>query len=241
MTMAICTVLTGNKYSVDHVNTLFNSLKENTTKVFDFYCYTDHEGLDPDIKKIPLINTDKKLQWYKLDYFKKGFVENVNQILMDIDLDIVGNVDFLFEDYEGFVGTHRWWWRWREDREAKLNKISPEDIIALSGTVYKFKNGEYQYIVDTFEQDIPYWQEYFIKNKTTVGPVNGEQHFVQKMLTDNNANFSYFNPAKIIKWHKTDIDMQMKLENSYYKWTNNEYIENDNWHDDIRIVHYAGS
>lgn len=231
---AICTVLTGNKYSVNDVNNLHNSLKLNTNIAFDFYCYSDHTGFESDVKVIPLTNTDKKLQWFKLDYFKKGFVPNENQIIMDIDLDIVGNVDFLFNDYNGFVGTHRWWWRWREDKKSA-------DTIALSGTAYKFKNGKHQYIVNTFEQDIKYWQEYYIQNGITNGPVNGEQHFVQQMLRDNNTEFSYFPEKHIIKWNKTDFNMQLKLEKDYYRWTQNDYIELDNWHDDIRIIHYAGS
>lgn len=239
--VAICTVLTGTKYSKEDVNLLYNSLKENTTFDFDFYCYTDHSGLDSNINVIPLVNTDKKLQWYKLDYFKKGFVPNRDQILMDIDLTIAGNVNFLFDDYIGFVGSHRWWWRWREDKEAKDNNLDKNDIIALSGTVYKFGNGVHQYIVDTFEQDIKHWQEYFIKNKVTSGPVNGEQHFVQKMLKDNKAKFSYFPESHIVKWHDSDINMQLKLERDYYNWTGNHYIETDDWHPDVRIIHYAGS
>ena len=228
---AICTVLTGKKYSADTVNKLYKSLKLNTDKPFDFYCYTDHTGLDDDIRIIPITNNDKKLQWFKLDYFKKDFIKNEDIILMDIDLDIVGNVNFIFQEYTGFVGTHRWWWRWREDKS--------NDNFALSGTMYKFKNGEYQYIVDTFEENIEYWQEYFIKNDITKGPVNGEQHFVQKMLVDNNAEKSYFPEQKIVKW-SNDVLSQLKLENDFFKYTKLNYIHDEDWHPSIRIVHYAG-
>ena len=230
--LAICTVLTAKKYSADTVNKLYNAIKSNTDKPFDFYCYTDHIGLDEDIIIIPLVNKDKKLQWYKLDFFKKDIVENEYIVVMDIDVDIVGNVDFIFNDYTGFVGSHRWWWRWREDKEY--------DPYALSGTMYKFKNGEHQYIVDTFEKDIPYWEEHFIKNGITSGPVNGEQHFVQQMLIDNKCDKSYFPGAKIIKW-SDDFVTQLKLERDFDKYTGADYIYKDDWHPDIRIVHYAGS
>ena len=233
--MIVCTVLTGTKYSVDDVNTLYNSLRDNTTCDFDFLCYTDYtDGFHEDIIIKPILIKDKKLQWYKLDFFKPGFTAHEDIITMDIDLDIVGNVDFIFDNYDGFVGTHRWWWCWREEK-MKLP-------IALSGTMYKFKNGEHQNIVDIFESDIDYWQEHFIKNGTTNGPVNGEQHFVQQMLTDNNTKFSYFDPRHIIKWHNEDWTMQLKLENDYEKYTDNKYIDDHKtWHPDIRIVHYAGS
>lgn len=230
--LAICTVLTGEKYSVNTVNKLYENLYNNTSQLFDFYCYTDHVGLNDRIQVIPITNKNKKLQWYKLDFFKNNFIENEDIIIMDIDVDIIGNQDWLFKDYGyDFTGSHRWWWRWREDNE--------DDKFALSGTIYKFKNGEHQYIVDTFENNIEYWEEYFIKNGTTVGPVNGEQHFVQKMLIDNNTNKGYFPEKMIVKWHN-DFSIQLKLERDYYKWSGNDYIENDGWNPDIRMVHYAG-
>mgnify|MGYP001281978024 CR=1 FL=1 len=232
--MIICTVLDGTKYSVKDVNRLYTNLKKNATVKFKFLCYTSHKSkFNKDIIIRPITTTDKKLQWFKLDFFKKDFVEEEDIIVMDIDLDIVGNIDFLFDDYEGFVGSHRWWWRWREDKD-KLP-------FALSGTVYKFKNGKHQYVVDTFEQDIPFWEEYFIKNGVTKGPVNGEQHFVQKTLYDFKSDFSYFPEKYIVKWHKDDYIMQMKLEKDWKKFTSNTYINDKKWHPDIRIVHYAGS
>tara|TARA_B100000085_G_scaffold88806_1_gene80195 strand:- start:1332 stop:2063 length:732 start_codon:yes stop_codon:yes gene_type:complete len=243
--MIICTVLTGTKYTYEDVNKLYRGLKNNTTIDFDFLCYTDHiyfhklragGDFEPGIIFKPLEENGKKLQWYKLDFFKKDFVDHEDIIVMDIDLDIVGNVDFLFDDYKGFVGSHRWWWRWREDKAT--------NPFALSGTVYKFKNGEHQIVVDTFEKDIKHWEEYFIKNGTTKGPVNGEQHFVQKVLVDNNIPCSYFPEKHIIKWHKDDFTTQLKLEKDYQKWSGNlyiDYMDEEDWHPDIRIIHYAGS
>ncbi len=231
--MIICTVLTGTKYSVDDVNKLYNELKENTTIDFDFLCYTDYkDNFNPNIIIKPITKKDKKLQWYKLDFFKKGFTNHEDIIIMDIDVDIVGNVDFIFDNYTGFVGSHRWWWRWREDKQ--------KDKFALSGTMYKFKNGEYQYIVDTFEKDIHYWEEYFIKNGITTGPVNGEMHFVQQMLIDNKAVKSYFPEVKIVKW-SDDFVTQLKLERNFNIYVKEDYIYNNDWHPGISIVHYAGS
>ena len=118
---SICTVLTGTKYDVNVVNKLYISLKKHITKDFKFYCYTDHTGFNDNINIIPITTKNKKLQWYKLDYFKKDIIDEEDIILMDIDMDIVGNVDFLFEDnsLDEFRGTHRFWWRWREDRDNK--------------------------------------------------------------------------------------------------------------------------
>ena len=230
----ILTVLTGTRYSVKDVNTLYNKLKNNTTKDFLFTCYTDHiDNFNSNIIIKPITKKDKKLQWYKIDFFKSNFVDGDNLILMDIDMDILGNIDFLFNEIaeDEFKGTHRWWWQ-EKDLDAGLK--------ALSGSVYSFKNGKHSYISEKFEEDIPYWQEYFIKNKTASGPVNGEQHFVQMMV--QNKNFTFFPSTHIAKWHTDSLFEQTRIEYSYVKYTGNKYLEDGsgNFHPDLKIVHYAG-
>tara|TARA_Y100000034_G_scaffold99379_1_gene122050 strand:- start:1144 stop:1851 length:708 start_codon:yes stop_codon:yes gene_type:complete len=233
---SILTVLNGKKYGVDCVNKLYNKLKENTKHPFNFYCYTDYQTkFQKGINIISITNKDKKLQWYKLDFFKKNFILDEYIIVMDIDMDILGNVDFLFEDIKNneFRGTHRFWWRWREDKQKKE--------FALSGSVYKFINGEHQYIVDEFEKDILHWEEYFIKNRITTGPVNGEQHFVQMMLEKKCLKITMFPEKHIIKWNKDDFYIQTFIEHNYNKYSGNSYLFNDTFHPDVRIVHYAGN
>ena len=234
---SICTVLTGSKYSVYDVNRVYVSLKKHTTKPFQFYCYTDHDKarFNKEINLIPITKQDRKLQWHKLTFFKKDIVKEDDIILMDIDQVIIRNCDFLFDNIEDneFRGTHRFWWRWREDKDNKK--------FALSGSVYKFKNGQHQYIVDEFEKNIDFWQEYFIKTGITSGPVNGEQHFVQKMLEDNKTNVSMFPEKHIVKWHKDDFYIQTCIEHDYKKWTGNKYLLDEDWHEDVKVIHYAGN
>jgi len=235
---SICTLLKkGPKYGTKDVNKVFRDLKKHTTKPFKFYCYTDYdtEFLDEDINIIKLENNDKKLQWYKLDFFKKDFVNDEDIILMDIDQIIIRNCDFLFEDIKDneFRGTHRFWWRWREDKDNKK--------FALSGSVYKFKNGQHQYIVDEFEKNIDFWQEYFIKTGITSGPVNGEQHFVQSQLELHKTNVSMFPEKYIVKWHEDDFYIQTSIEHAYKKYSGNKYLLDEDWHEDVRIIHYAGN
>ena len=74
MKFIICTVLTGNKYSVKDVNKLHLSLKQYTKTKFDFICYSDHTtGFDKNITVVPFSIKNKKLQWYKIDFFRKSF------------------------------------------------------------------------------------------------------------------------------------------------------------------------
>ena len=141
--ITICTVLNGKKYSYDHVNKLYNSLKANTIIDFKFVCYTDYpkNGFDKGIIIIPIEHDLKKLQWYKTDFFKSDFLIkhkindptdfNNTTVVMDIDLDIVGKVDFLFDPFphQNFLCSHRWWWtraawcaRPRTHRTADLSR-----------------------------------------------------------------------------------------------------------------------
>lgn len=242
----VCTVLTGDKYSIDDVNKLYTSLKKNTSCDFRFLCYTDHEGdWNENIIRIPFLRKNKKLQWYKVDFFSKFLFyrnklieekESEAIIVMDIDLDIIGNVDFLFNPFHQneFWCSHRWWWRWREDRNGE----SP-----VSGTVYKFMNGEFEREVYwQFEKAIKFWENYFIDNGITKGPVNGEQHYIQKQLGTGGHNLKFFPEKHIVKWNEDDFMMQTKLEKQYKDWSGNSYIENDEgFHEDVKIVHYAGS
>ena len=242
----VCTVLTGTKYSIDDVNKLYMSLINNTHCEFKFLCYTDHDGdWNENIIRIPFLKKNKKLQWYKVDFFSKDLFYRYNLIekaqseaiiVMDIDLEIRGNIDFLFDPFnqDEFWCSHRWWWRWREDK----NKESP-----VSGTVYKFMVGQFMYdVYYPFEKAINFWQEYFITKGITQGPVNGEQHYIQGCLGKGDHNLKFFPEKHIIKWHEGDYIMQTKLEKEYIKWSGNEYIDNENgFHSDIRIVHYAGS
>ena len=241
----VCTVLTGTKYSIDDVNKLYMSLINNTHCEFKFLCYTDHDGdWNENIIRIPFLKKNKKLQWYKVDFFSKDLFYRYNLIekaqseaiiVMDIDLEIRGNIDFLFDPFnqDEFWCSHRWWWRWREDINNEF---------ALSGTMYKFEIGCFEYVADVFDSDIKYWEEYFILKGITKGPVNGEQHFVQKMLMDNKASIISFPEKHIIKWDNNNFSQQLKLEKAYREWSNNSYIDNnDIFHSDIRIVHYAGS
>lgn len=231
--IAILTVLTGTKYSVDDVNKLYYSLLQNTSKKFKFYCYTDHERFDKGIHIIPIEKKNKKFQWYKIDFFQKDFVKEKDICVMDIDVDIVGNMDFIFDRVKKneFRGTRRWWWEHK--------RVGTE--YALSGTMYKFQNGSHQYVYNTFEADIEYWQEYYIKNGITKGPVNGEQHYVQDQIIQNTKEKSFFPIEKIVKWNENDVRTQIEVEKKYIEITGLDYLENGAFHPKVSVVHYAGN
>ena len=67
------------------------------------------------------------------------------------------------------------------------------------------------------------------------------QHFVQKMLEDNNTKVTMFPEKHIVKWDNNDFLQQTKLEYAYEKYTKNNYIKKQKFNTDVRIVHYAGA
>ena len=54
------------------------------------------------------------------------------------------------------------WWRDSTKNNYKIN-----------GGFFKYYPKECKYIYDKFMKDVEYWQQYYIKNGTTSGPVNG--------------------------------------------------------------------
>ena len=86
MINVIC-VKQGDKYSSDYVNRLYNMVKRNIPKKFNFYCYTDDAtGLNKPIVPVE-IESDLTQWWPKIDclnIFKEG-----SNILFDLDIVIL--------------------------------------------------------------------------------------------------------------------------------------------------------
>lgn len=93
----------GTKYGKDYTHRLFNMVKRNTTKDFDFYVLTDQVDLYPNYKVIEL-NTDEVGWWNKLQMFKEGVLPNGEYLYFDLDVVIVDNIDCFFE-HKSFAVT----------------------------------------------------------------------------------------------------------------------------------------
>lgn len=63
----------GTRYDAEYVNKLFRGIKRNTTKQFEFYCFTENpEGLLEEVKVIPL-KENWSGWWGKATLFSEGF------------------------------------------------------------------------------------------------------------------------------------------------------------------------
>ena len=88
----------GNKYPKQYTERLYNMVKRNTTKDFDFYVLTDNLDLYPEdhFNVIPLDRTEEGW-WNKLLMFKEGVLPDGRYLYLDLDVVIVANIDCLFD------------------------------------------------------------------------------------------------------------------------------------------------
>ena len=179
------------------------------------------------------IRDDIKLQWNKM----YGMSLNIDEPICVIDIDIL-----LVNDYKQifeypiqpgqFIAMPGWW----RDSDPKYK---------INGGFFKYYPKDCRYIYDEFMLNADKWQRHYIDNGITIGPVNGEQYFVEEhvnkkleLITLPNAWFTrwisddYVTSKSYIKW-------QHKITAKYQAITGNDYIYLDEFHPDIKFVHFT--
>ena len=113
---------------------------------------------------------------------------------------------------------------------------------------FKYYPKECKYIYDKFMKDIEYWQQYYIKNGTTSGPVNGEQYFVEdsanerlEVITTPDSWCTRWTSNEDVIYGKDMTEWQVKISQKYRELTGNPYIYLDKFHPDIKFVHFTHS
>ena len=171
-----------------------------------------------------------RLQWNKLRCFEG---EKCPVIVIDIDLTFMNDYQDLFSlpvERGEFLTTRNWW--------GQDNPVTMKYKIA--GGFYKFWPEDTEYILDIFHEDPLRWQNYYIENGTTVGPVNGEMNFVEDCVRGRIGN----NPLKMkfvpdawhTKWKNEPTKEYMYRMSKLY---DNDYLWLGDFHPDIKLVHYA--
>ncbi|WP_303721225.1 hypothetical protein [Malonomonas rubra] len=109
----------GTAYNAEYVNRLYRMIKRNTTKQFNFYCFTDDvEGLSSEIITQPMTSLNVKPEENKYAYRKEaglcdnnlGGLNGQRVLYFDLDVVIVDNIDCFFEFPSGneFVIINDW-------------------------------------------------------------------------------------------------------------------------------------
>ena len=163
------------------------------------------------------------LQWNKLRVMNMDIDEPV--LVIDIDMffmnDYIEAIDYPIKRGE-FLTAKSWW------------KDTWNEKYSLCGGFQKYYPKDCKYIYDEFMKRASYWQRYYITRQITIGPVNGEQYFVEDQV-NKKLKLKYL-PEKWVTTmcSKTDIEELAKINSRYP----GEYVYLDGFHEDIKIVHF---
>ena len=156
----------GTKYPKTYTERLYNMVKRNTTRDFNFYVLTDQHVYEEPIKTIEL-KAGMKGWWNKLQMFDKEVMPEGEWLYFDLDVVIVDNIDCFFDAPK--FGILR-------------DFIRPDEGLLpgkeYNSSILRFHNFEYSSIY-----------EYYLSNKQVF-------HDFQKQVPffgDQNVISSYFN------------------------------------------------
>lgn len=181
------------------------------------------------------IRDDVKLQWNKM----YGMSLDVDEPICVMDIDVVLENDYkqIFEypiERGEFVAMPGWW------RDS-----NPEYLI--NGGFFKYYPKDCRYIYDQFMSNVDKWQRHYIENGITKGPINGEQHFVEDHVKQK-LKLKIMPNSWFTRWHSGIGMSEKQLENwkiktniKYINLTGNDYLFMDEFHPDIKLIHYTHS
>jgi hypothetical protein len=112
-------------------------------------------------------------QWNKLRFMEIDTDDPI--CVIDLDIELMNDYMELFEyplQRGEFVGIPAWW------------KDTDKPGYELNGGFYKYYPKDCKYIAKKFRSDPGKWSEHYIRNGTTVGPINGEQYFVEDSVRE---------------------------------------------------------
>ena len=218
--MKLVTVRIGNKYGPEYETYLEKKLPD-----YEFIWVREP------------VQDNVQLQWNKMYGMNLDIDEPI--CVMDIDVLLINDYKKIFEypiKRGEFIAMPGWW---RDTYKGKYK---------INGGFFKYYPKDVKYIYDKFMTDPGHWQTYYIKNKTTKGPINGEQYFVEASVRER-LNLKLLPCSWFTRWTTGDlinkvnkIDWQTQITTKYREVTGNEYIYlGDKFHSDIKMVHFTHS
>jgi hypothetical protein len=139
----------GNRYNSEEVNILRASVERNLSVPHKFHCITDDpSGLDERITVVPLPEEGKIGNGPKIRTFSAGFLglgPDDYVVSLDIDIVIVGSLDFLAEqpEFNFIIAPHR----------------ASNSTGRGHGAVYRVRVGSHREIWDSFIADAEAWAQ----------------------------------------------------------------------------------
>jgi hypothetical protein len=201
------------------------------------YCVSIGEKYGPQFEKylenkLGKINWIRKqiapnvpLQWNKMYPMSLKDTEPVCVIDLDIVLenDYMDLFNYPIERGE-FLSIHGWW------RDAPG--------YTLNGGFFKYYPIDCNYIYEKFMSSIEKWKVHYIKNKTTIGPVNGEQYFVEDSVNEK-LKLKLAPSSWVTRWKNDYSHIWFEeLTKKYTEASGEDYLKEDDWNPNIKLVHY---
>lgn len=173
-------------YDKNYVYKLYNSLKRNYSKKFNFVCLSN---VNLDVDTIRLENNWHGW-WSKIELFRPNLFSG-KVFYLDLDIIICGNIDKVINDLN-------------KQNFFMIESITPESGNANSSIMSW--DGDYSFIYENFKYNTTQ-----IMNKFKKGNLIGDQAYIQSCL--NNLNYI---KREYIKWNHWKIKDLGEKENAVF-------------------------
>jgi hypothetical protein len=167
------------------------------------------------------------LQWNKLNCMNLDTNDPI--IVLDIDIILTGNYKELFEypiQRGEFVGIPHWW----SDRYTDWK---------MNGGFQKYYPKDCKYIYDIFMENPKHWMMHYIRSQLTVGPVNGEQFFVEEHAKQR-LDIKIV-PESWVTRRSNDEEINPHIKTKYKEVNGLDLFESDEFNKDVKLVHFTTS
>ena len=166
------------------------------------------------------------LQWNKMMVMGLPLEEPV--CVIDIDILLINDYKKIFDypiERGEFLSINSWW----REHPCKIN-----------GGFFKYYPIDCNPIYDKFMKDPQYWQSYYIKNKMTIGPVNGEQNFVYDSIQEFGLKIKNIPNQWVTRWVADGVEQPEWY--SIMEFLYNDWIFKDGtFNPKIKLVHFTNS
>ena len=194
----------GEKYSAEYVNRLYGMVQRQLSLPHRFVCLTeDSTGIDSVIETLPLIRTDLKHSYTKLQLFLNPLHDIQGQILfLDLDTVILNSIDdlFLHKPEAKFIGLHEWF----------------DDF--LGSSTFRFEAGQFPFILEEWDKSV--------KGRFT------EEHIFDAATKETNLQYHDLNsfPPEVYRGDQEWITKALRDKGEPIEWYPDGWLLSYKWH-----------
>jgi hypothetical protein len=181
----VCCVKWGTKYPAIYANRLRRMVRRHLAHPHDFVCLTDDPGgLDADIATIRLPDADFAGFWNKISLFRADLFEPGRTVIyLDVDVVIVGPLDFMLEETTADLTIARGF----------------SKNLAFNSSVMRFRAGTLAHVYERFANDA----EAIVAS----GRFSGDQNWIHEQVPDA----AFFPRGRIVSY-KRDMRSHVFLQ-----------------------------